>query len=365
MSIPKQAVRDFAQVHIKPYSRKWDTDSYFPQHLFKEMGHLGILGIFLPEQYGAAGLGYKDYVDVLVELAKADPSVSLSVAAHNSLATNHIYKFGNQVQKDKYLPKLVNGDFLGAWALTEPNSGSDAGAMETTAIFNGDSFILNGTKNFITHGKSANVYVVIAKTEKGKSAFVIEAGTAGLKAGRIEDKLGMRASETAEVILENCEISANQLLGNIGEGFKQALTILDGGRISIAALSLGIAEGAHEAALHYAKERVQFGKPIIEHQAIGFMLAEMATELQASRLLVYEAARLIDEGEPVTIPSTMAKLYASEAAVRISDKAVQILGGYGYSKDYPVERFYRDSKLCTIGEGTSEIQKLVIARALL
>ena len=323
-----------------------------------------MLGIFLPKKYGAANLTYTDYVDVLVELAKADPSVSLTVAAHNSILISHIYQFGSEEQKDKYLPKLVSGEYLGAWALTEINAGSDAGAMTTEAYFRDENYILNGRKKFITNGKSADVYVVIAKTEKGRSAFIVEKETAGLSYGKVEDKLGMRASETAEVIFENCTIPASNLVGSEGAGFKQALKILEGGRVSIAAVSLGIAEGAYEAALKYAKERVQFGKPIIANQAISFMLAEMATELEAARLMVYNAARLMDEGQPIAIPSTMAKLYASEAAVKISDKAVQILGGNGYTKDYPVERYFRDAKLCTIGEGTSEILKMVIARGL-
>jgi alkylation response protein AidB-like acyl-CoA dehydrogenase len=360
----KEAVRQFAKQHIKPFVRQWDNEGHFPAHLFQSLGDLGILGVFLPEYLGAAALSYQDYVDVIIELSKIDPSIGLSVAAHNSLAINHIYKFGNERQQRKYLPKLISGEYIGAWALTEPDSGSDAGSLKTNATLNSGKYSINGTKNFITHGKSCDILVLIAKTANNSSAFIIEQGTPGFNAGRVEDKMGMRASETAEVIFTDCIIPMDNLLGIEGEGFKQALSILDGGRISIAALSMGIAEGAYEAALQYAKERVQFGKPIIQHQAIGFKLADMATELHAARLMTYHAAKLMDDGLPLSQESAMAKLYASEIAVSICNEAVQILGGYGFTKDYPVEKFYRDVKLCTIGEGTSEIQKLVIARGL-
>lgn len=364
MNLIQESIKQFAKQHIQPYVRQWDNDNYFPKHLFKKLGELGVLGVFLPECYGAAGLNYEVYVDIIVEFSKVDPSIGLTVAAHNSLAINHIFKYGNDAQKDKYLPKLITGDYIGAWALTEPDSGSDAGALKTFATFQDDHYVINGTKNFITHGKSCDVLVLIAKTAKGPTAFVIEQGTAGFKAGRVGDKMGMRASETAEVIFTDCIIPAENLLGNEGEGFKQALKILDGGRISIAALSLGTAEGAYEVALKYAQGRIQFGKPIIQHQAIGFKLADMATQLHAARLMTYHAAKLMDDNLPLIQESAMAKLFASEVAVSICNEAVQILGGYGFNKDYPVEKFYRDVKLCTLGEGTSEIQKLVIARGL-
>jgi len=360
----KESIAKFCTKYIVSNTRKWDDDSYFPKELFPLLGELGVLGMVISENYGGTNLGYRAYVDAIVEVSKKDSSIGLSVAAHNSLSVNHIYKFGNEEQKLKYLPNLTNGKWVGAWALTEPDSGSDAGALKTTAILENDHYILNGTKNFITHGKSNDVIVVIAKTERGSSAFVIEQGVPGLSAGKVEDKLGMRASETAEVIFSNCKIPRSCLLGNEGEGFKQALSILDGGRISIAALSLGIAEGAYESALKYAKERVQFGKAIIQHQAIGFKLSEMATEIQAARLLVYHAADLLDSGERINSISAMAKLFASETAVKICNEALQIFGGYGFVKDFPVEKFYRDVRLCTIGEGTSEIQKLVILREL-
>ena len=359
----KQKVKDFAEEHIKPFSRKWDTENHFPREVVRQLGELGVLSILIPKQYGGPGLTYTDFVDVLVEVAKVDGGISLLFAGHN-LCSNHICLFGSEEQKAKYLPKLATGEFLGGWALTELKAGSSANDMITRAVLSSDKYVLNGAKKFITHGKSADVLVVNATTDAGKSAFIVERGTAGLLVGKVEDKMGMRTSETAEVILDNCVIPASNLIGKDGKGFKQALQVLDGGRILVSAISLGIAEGAFEAAVRYANEREQFDKPIIKHQAIGFMLAEMATELEAARLLVYNAARLMDEGKPVSIASAMSKLYASETAVRLAEKAVQIHGGNGYTKDYPVERFYRDAKLCTIGEGTSEIQKMIISRSL-
>jgi alkylation response protein AidB-like acyl-CoA dehydrogenase len=328
------------------------------------------MGVLVPVEYGGAGLGYKEYVTAIVELSKVDGSIGLSMAAHNSLCTNHILMFGNEEQKQKYLPKLATAEFIGAWGLTEPNTGSDAGNMRTVAVQDGDYWIINGAKNFITHGKSGNVAVIIARTgeqgdSRGATAFVIEKGTPGFSAGKKEDKLGMRASETTELIFQDCRIHKSQVLGEIGDGFIQSLKILDGGRISIAALSLGIAEGAYEAALQYSKERTQFGQPISQFQGVAFKLADMATEIEASRLLTLRAADTKDTGGDVRRESAMAKYYASETAVKVSTEAVQIFGGYGYTKDYPVEKYYRDSKLCTIGEGTSEIQKLVISRTIL
>jgi alkylation response protein AidB-like acyl-CoA dehydrogenase len=328
------------------------------------------MGVLVPEQYGGAGLGYAEYVTAIVELAKVDPSIGLSMAAHNSLCTNHILMFGNEEQKQKYLPKLATAEWIGAWGLTEPNTGSDASNMRTTAVQDGDYYIINGSKNFITHGKTGNVAVVMTRTgeprtSNNSTAFIIEKGTSGFSAGKKENKLGMRASETTELVFDNVRVHKSQILGEVGDGFKQAMKILDGGRISIAALSLGIAIGAYEAALQYAKEREQFGQSIAKFQAIGFKLAEMATEIEAAKLLTYKAAEIKDKGEPVTQASAMAKMYASELCVKAANEAVQIFGGYGYTKDFPVEKFYRDSKLCTIGEGTTEIQKLVISRNLL
>jgi len=328
------------------------------------------MGIFIPEKYGGSGLGYHEYVAIIQEISKVDPSIGLSVAAHNSLCTGHIFYFGNEQQKKKWLPKLASGQWIGAWGLTEHNTGSDAGGMNTTATKDGDYYILNGSKNFITHGISGNIAVVIARTgEKGDShgmsAFVVERGTPGFSSGKKEDKLGMRASETAELIFDQCRVHKDNMLGSEGEGFVQSLKLLDGGRISIGALSLGIAKGAYEAALKYSKERVQFGKPISSFQGVSFKLSDMATEIQASELLVHKAASMKNKGEKVTTTGAMAKMYSSEACVRIANEAVQIHGGYGYIKEYPVEKFYRDSKLCTIGEGTTEIQKLVIARNIL
>jgi alkylation response protein AidB-like acyl-CoA dehydrogenase len=364
------SARDFAEQYIRPHIMEWDESQHFPKDVLQKAGEMGFMGIFIPEEYGGSGLGYHEYAAIIEEIAKVDPSIGLSIAAHNSLCTGHIYYFGNEKQKKKWLPKLASGEWIGAWGLTEHNTGSDAGGMNTTAIKDGDYYILNGSKNFITHGISGHIAVVIARTgEKGDShgmsAFVIEKGTPGFSSGKKEDKLGMRASETAELIFDNCRIHKDNLLGQEGEGFIQSLKILDGGRISIAALSQGISKGAYEAALKYSKERVQFGKPISNFQGISFKLSDMATEIQASELLTHKAASMKNNGEKVTTMGAMAKMYASEACVRISNEAVQIHGGYGYIKEYPVEKFYRDSKLCTIGEGTTEIQKLVIARNIL
>ena len=364
------SARDFAEQYIRPHIMEWDESQHFPKDVLNKAGEMGFMGIFIPEEYGGSGLGYHEYAAIIEEIAKVDPSIGLSVAAHNSLCTGHIYYFGNEKQKKKWLPKLASGEWIGAWGLTEHNTGSDAGGMNTTAIKDGDYYILNGSKNFITHGISGHIAVVIARTgEKGDShgmsAFVIEKGTPGFSSGKKEDKLGMRASETAELIFDNCRIHKDNLLGHEGEGFIQSLKILDGGRISIAALSQGISKGAYEAALKYSKERVQFGKPISSFQGVSFKLSDMATEIQASELLIHKAASMKNNGEKVTTIGAMAKMYASEACVRISNEAVQIHGGYGYIKEYPVEKFYRDSKLCTIGEGTTEIQKLVIARNIL
>lgn len=365
-----QMVRDFGTREIKPKMMKWDEAQEFPADLFHKMGGLGLMGVLVPEEYGGAGFGYLEYVTAIAELAKIDGSIGLSMAAHNSLCTNHILQFGNESQKAAYLPKLASGQWIGAWGLTEPNTGSDAGNMRTVAIKEGDYFIINGAKNFITHGKSGHVAVVIVRTgavgdSHGMTAFVIEKGTPGFSAGKKENKLGMRASETAELIFTDCRVHQSQMLGKEGEGFVQALKVLDGGRISIAALSLGIAQGAFEAALKYSKERHQFNRPISEFQGISFKLADMATKIEAARLLTYRAADLKNKGKSVNKESAMAKLYASEVAVEIANECVQIFGGYGYTKDFPAEKYYRDAKLCTIGEGTSEIQKLVISRAIL
>lgn len=364
------SARDFAEQYIRPHVMDWDEAQYFPKDVLQKAGDMGFMGIFIPEEYGGSGLGYHEYVAIIQEISKVDPSIGLSVAAHNSLCTGHIFYFGNEQQKKKWLPKLASGQWIGAWGLTEHNTGSDAGGMNTTATKDGDYYILNGSKNFITHGISGNIAVVIARTgEKGDShgmsAFVVERGTPGFSSGKKEDKLGMRASETAELIFDQCRVHKDNMLGSEGEGFVQSLKLLDGGRISIGALSLGIAKGAYEAALKYSKERVQFGKPISSFQGVSFKLSDMATEIQASELLVHKAASMKNKGEKVTTTGAMAKMYSSEACVRIANEAVQIHGGYGYIKEYPVEKFYRDSKLCTIGEGTTEIQKLVIARNIL
>ena len=362
--------RDFAHQFIKPHVMYWDEAQYFPVEVIKQAGSYGFLGMLVPEDYGGSGLGYHEYVAMVQEISKVDPSIGLSIAAHNSLCTNHILKFGSESQKSRWLPKLASGEWIGAWGLTEHNTGSDAGGMNSTALKDGNHWVLNGTKNFITHGISADVAVVIFRTgEKGDShgmtAFVIERGTPGFSSGKKEDKLGMRASETAELIFNQCMVPDENRLGELGEGFIHSMKILDGGRISIAALSLGIARGAYEAALKYSKERVQFGKPINSFQGISFKLAEMATQIEAAELLTQNASELINQGKKMTKESAICKLFASEACVSIANEAVQIFGGYGYSKEFPVEKFYRDSKLCTIGEGTSEIQKVVIAKQIL
>ena len=363
-------VRDFGEREIRPHFMEWDETQHFPVDTMKKMGELGLLGVLVPESYGGAGFGYLEYYTAVSEVSRICASIGLSVAAHNSLCTGHILTFGNEDQKKKWLPKLATGEFIGAWGLTESNTGSDALRMKTTAVKDGDSWILNGAKNWITHGISGDVAVVLARTgdlldSRGISAFVVERGTPGFKAGKKENKLGMRASETAEMIFEDCKIPAENLLGKEGEGFIQAMKVLDGGRISIAALSLGIAKGSLDAAIKYSKEREQFGQPISKFQAISFKLADMATEIEAAELLTLQAANLKNANKEVTKESAMAKYYASEVCVKAATDAVQIFGGYGYTKDYPVEKFYRDSKLCTIGEGTSEIQKLVISRKIL
>ena len=370
LELIKQSARDFALQYIKPYVMDWDENQHFPKEVLQKAGEYGFMGLLIPEKFGGSGLGYHEYVSVVDEISKIDPSIGLSIAAHNSLCTNHIYKFGNKNQKEKWLPKLSSGEHIGAWGLTEPNTGSDASKMASTACRKGNKWVLNGTKNFITHGKSGDIAVVIFRTgpvgEKNNStAFVIERGVRGFDSGKKENKLGMRASETAEMIFQDCIIDDSNRLGEVGDGFKQAMKILDGGRISIAALSLGIAKGAYEASLKYSNERIQFGKPISSFQAISFKLADMVTEIEAAELLIQKASNKINNGEPVTLESAMCKLYSSELCVKVSNDAVQIFGGYGYIKDFPVEKFYRDSKLCTIGEGTSEIQKLVISRKIL
>ena len=362
--------RDFAQQHIKPFVMEWDEKQEFPRQVFSALGKLGMMGVVVPEEYGGSGLSYIEYVTIIQEIAKVCGSIGLSVAAHNSLCTGHILAFGNEEQKRKYLPDLASAERLGAWGLTEANTGSDAGNMRCTALKEGDEWVLNGTKCWITHGRSGDIAVVVARTGEPRTkdnatAFVVERGTKGFSGGKKENKLGMRASETAEMVFDNCRIPDANRLGQTGEGFKQALKVLDGGRISIAALSLGIAKGALEAALQYSKERHQFDQPISSFQGISFKLADMATEIAAAELLTMQAADLKNRKLPMTKEAAMAKYYASEVAVRAATEAVQIFGGYGYTKDFPVEKFYRDSKLCTIGEGTSEIQKLVIAREVL
>lgn len=362
--------RDFAEKHIRPHVMEWDEAQTFPVDTLKKMGELGLLGVLVPEEYGGAGLSYFEYVAAIQEIAKVCSSVGLSMAAHNSLCTGHIMYFGNEEQKKKWLTKLATGEWIGAWGLTEANTGSDALRMTTTAVLDGDHYVINGAKNWITHGKSGDVAVVMVRTGEigdsaGISAIVVERGTPGFTAGKKENKLGMRASETTEMIFQNCRVPKENLLGTVGQGFKQAMQILDGGRISIAALSLGIAKGAYNAALAYSKERHQFGQPISNFQAIQFKLADIATKIEAAELLTLQAADMKNRGVRMTKESAMAKYYASEVCVWASNEAVQIFGGYGYTKDFPVEKFYRDSKLCTIGEGTSEIQKLVIARDIL
>lgn len=363
-------VRDFAEKEIRPHVMTWDEAQEFPVQLFRKMGELGLMGVMVPEAYGGAGLGYFEYISVIEEISKVCGSIGLSTAAHNSLCTNHILEFGNEEQKKKYLPKLASGQWIGAWGLTEAGTGSDAMRMKCTAHQDGDDWIINGTKNWITHGISGDVAVVLARTgelldTKGITSFVVERGTKGFYGGKKENKLGMRASETAEMIFDNCRVHKSQMLGEVGRGFQQAMKILDGGRISIGTLALGIAKGAMEAAVKYSKEREQFGQAISNFQAISFKLADMAAEIEAAELLLYQAADLKNRKQPLTKESAMAKYFASEVSVRVSTEAVQIFGGYGYTKDFPVEKFYRDSKLCTIGEGTSEIQKLVISREIL
>ncbi|MCX3263444.1 acyl-CoA dehydrogenase [Pedobacter agri] len=366
----KAMVRDFAEKNIRPNIMEWDEAQHFPVNLFKQLGELGLMGVLVPEEYGGSGLGYQEYVDVIVEVARVCGSIGLSLAAHNSLCTGHILAFANEEQKQRWLPKLATAEWIGAWGLTEANTGSDALRMMTTAVEDGDDYIINGAKNWITHGKSGDIAVVMVRTgeqgsSKGISAIVVERGTPGFSAGKKENKLGMRASETTEMIFDNCRVPKANLLGNVGEGFKQAMKVLDGGRISIAALALGIAKGAFDAAVSYSKQRQQFGQPISSFQAISFKLADMATEIEAAELLIRQAADLKNRHLPMTKESAMAKYFASEVSVKVATEAVQIFGGYGYTKDFPVEKFYRDSKLCTIGEGTSEIQKIVIAREIL
>jgi alkylation response protein AidB-like acyl-CoA dehydrogenase len=365
-----QTARDFAQQYIKPHLMEWDETQEFPIHIFKELGKLGMMGVLIPEEYGGTGLGYPEYSVIIQEIAKVCGSIALSVAAHNSLCIGHILNYANEAQKKQYLPKLATAEYLGAWGLTEPKTGSDAGNMKCVAEKDGDEWIINGTKSWITHGKSSDVAVVICRTGQARkrdnsTSFIVPRNTLGFAAGKKENKLGMRASETTEMIFDNCRIPGSAMMGNVGDGFKQAMKVLDGGRISIAALGLGIAKGAYEASRQYAKERHQFDQPIANFQGISFKLADMATEIMAAELLINQACELKMRGENITKEAAMAKYYSSEMAVKISTDAVQIFGGYGYTKDFPVEKFYRDSKLCTIGEGTSEVQKLVIAREIL
>ena len=364
------SARDFALQHIKPHLMEWDESQEFPVQVFKELGKLGMMGVLVPEEYGGAGLSYFEYKAIIEEISKVCGSVGLSVAAHNSLCTGHILSFGTEEQKKKWLPKLATAEWIGAWGLTEANTGSDAGNMKCTAVKDGNEWVINGTKNWITHGKSGDIAVVICRTgeprtKNNSTAFVVERGTKGFSAGKKENKLGMRASETAEMIFDNCRIPDGNRLGEVGDGFKQAMKILDGGRISIASLALGIAKGAYEAALQYSQERYQFDQPISNFQGISFKLADMATEIMAFELLILQACDLKERKQPMTKEAAMAKYYASEVAVKTANDAVQIFGGYGYTKDFPVEKHYRDAKLCTIGEGTSEIQKLVISREVL
>jgi hypothetical protein len=366
----KRAVREFVEAEVKPHVMEWDEAQYFPKELFRKMGELGLMGVIFPEKYGGAGLGYVEYATIIEEIARVDGAIALSVAAHNSLCSNHIYQYGNEQQRSRFLTPLARGEKLGAWALTEPGSGSDASALRTTAVPRDGGWVLNGTKNFITHGISGDTCVVMAVTDRelrsrGISAFIVERGTAGFLAGRKENKLGVRASETASIQFEDCFVPEENMLGERGRGFVNAMQILDGGRISIAALAVGIAQGAYEVALEYSKERYQFGKPICEFEAIQFKLADMATQIEAARLLTLRAAYLKDNHQPTTKESSMAKLFASEMAVKVCEEAIQIHGGYGYTKDYPPEKYWRDAKICTIGEGTSEVQRLVIARQLL
>jgi alkylation response protein AidB-like acyl-CoA dehydrogenase len=364
------SARDFAQQYIAPHVMDWDERQFFPKELLHQAGDMGFMGILVPENYGGAGLGYFEYTAIIEEISKVDPSIGLSIAAHNSLCTNHILSFGDAEQKQRWLPKLASGEWIGAWGLTEQNTGSDAGGMNANAVQDGDDWMINGSKNFITHGSSGDIAVIVVRTgEKGDSrgmtAFVVERGTPGFYAGKKENKLGMRASETAELVFDQCRIPDANRLGPVGDGFIQSMKILDGGRISIAALSLGIARGAYEASLKYSSERVQFGKPINAFQGISFKLAQMATDIEASELLMHKACYEKNMGRRMTKISAMCKLFASETCVRVANEAVQVFGGYGYSKDFPVEKYLRDSKLCTIGEGTSEIQKVVITKQIL
>ncbi|MBX2814488.1 MAG: acyl-CoA dehydrogenase family protein [Saprospiraceae bacterium] len=370
LDLIRQSARDAVKEYIAPHVMQWDEDQFFPKEVMHILGQQGFLGVLVPEEFGGSGLGYQEYITILEEISKVCGSIGLSVAAHNSLCTGHILMFGSQAQKEKYLPKLASGSHIGAWGLTEPGTGSDAMRMQCVAVEEEDHYVINGTKSWITHGKSSDVAVLIARSgdlldSRGMTAFVVERGTPGFSAGKKENKLGMRASETAEMIFQDCKIPKDQVLGKPGEGFIQSMKILDGGRISIAALSLGIARGAYECSVAYAKQREQFGKPIAHFQGIAFKLADMATKIQASELLTRKAGSLKDAGKPVTKESAMAKLFASETAVLCGNEAVQIHGGYGYTKEFPAEKFLRDSKLCTIGEGTSEIQKIVISRQLL
>lgn len=370
MKMIQSTVADFAKKKIKPHVMEWDEAQKFPKDVIHELGDLGIMGIIFPEEYGGSGMGYMEYVTAVVELSKVCGSVGISVAAHNSLCSNHIYMFGNEEQKKKWLIPLASGKKIGAWGLTEPHSGSDAGGLKTVAKLEGDHYIVNGSKQFITHSHSGEIAVVLVNTNpskgnKGVTALVLEKGMPGFSSGKKENKLGLRASETGELIFENVKVPVANRLGDEGDGFRQAMQVLDGGRISIAALGLGMSIGAYEASLEYSKQRKAFGKTISEFQAIQFKLADMATEIEAAKLLTYKAAELKDQKKPVTTESAMAKLYTSEVAVRVANEAVQIFGGYGYIKDFPVEKFYRDVKLCTIGEGTSEIQRMVIAKGVL
>jgi alkylation response protein AidB-like acyl-CoA dehydrogenase len=365
-----EMIRDFCEREIRPNIMKWDESQEFPVEVFKKLGELGLMGCLVPEQYGGSGMDYFEYVTVVSEISKVDPSIGLSVAAHNSLCTNHILMFGSEEVKQKYLPKLATAEWIGAWGLTESNTGSDAGNMRTTAVRDGEGWVINGSKNFITHALSGDCAVIMARTgepntKNNATAFVIDKGTSGFYGGKKEDKLGMRASETAELIFDNVRIPDSQRLGEVGEGFKQAMKILDGGRISIAALALGIARGAFEHALQYSKEREQFGQPISKNQAIAFKLADMSTKIEASELLINQASHDKNTGGNVTKSGAIAKYYSSEVCCEVANDAVQIYGGYGFTKEFPVEKFYRDAKLCTIGEGTSEIQKLVISRQIL